>query len=137
MTLFKYDPRYQDPFASIDSLLEQFGRGFRNTLSEASSARRFPVNFYETDSAYELRAELPGVEKSDVNVELENAVLQIKAHRKIGSGQEDEREVTLVRTVTVGDDVDPDNIKARLENGILSIHLAKREAKQPKTIKVN
>jgi len=70
-------------------------------------------------------------------VELENAVLQIKAHRKIGSGQEDEREVTLVRTVTVGDDVDPDNIKARLENGILSIHLAKREAKQPKTIKVN
>lgn len=136
MPLFKYDSQNQDPFAGIDALLDQFSRGFRNSFSETFSSRQIPVNLYSTDHSYEVRAELPGVRKSDVSVEIENAVLEIKAKRSANS-EDGSPEVELVRRITVGDDVDPENVKARLEDGILSVHLPKREARKPKTIEVS
>ncbi|MGE9289383.1 MAG: Hsp20/alpha crystallin family protein [Puniceicoccales bacterium] len=136
MTLFKYDSSNQDPFAGIDALLEQFGRGFRNTFSESTGVRQIPVNLYSTDDSYEVRAELPGVQKSDVSVEIENAVLEIKAKRQFAS-EDRKSEISLERRITVGDDVNTDKVKARLEDGILSIHLPKREAHKPKAIKVS
>ncbi|MBC2603678.1 Hsp20/alpha crystallin family protein [Puniceicoccus vermicola] len=135
MTLFKYDSSNQDPFAGIDALLEQFGRGFRNTFSETLGTRQIPVNLYATEDAYEVRAELPGVRKADVSVEIENAVLEIKAKRQLDD-ENAKSEVALVRRITVGDDVDTEQVKARLEDGILSVHLPKREARKPKAIKV-
>ncbi len=135
MTLFKYDTPSHDPFAGIDALLEQFGRGFRNSFSDALGSREIPVNLYSTDDAYEVRAELPGVKKGDVSVEIENAVLEIKAVRKDEEGDA-KREISLIRRITVGDDVETDKVKARLADGILSIHLPKREARKPKAIKV-
>jgi len=136
MTLFKYDSYNQDPFAGIDALLEQFGRGFRNTFADAVGTRQIPVNLLETENSYEVRAELPGVQKKDVSVEMENAVLEIKAVRKMEQ-DEAKSEVTLARRITVGDDVEPDQVKARLRDGILSIHLPKREVRKPKAIKVS
>lgn len=136
MTLFKYDPTTQDPFSGIDSLLEQFGRGFRNTFSDAVGSRQMPVNLYANEDEYEVRAELPGVRKSDVSVEIENAVLEIKATRE--SSEDDAKsQISFVRRITVGDDVDTEKVKAKLQDGILSVHLPKREARKPKAIKVS
>ena len=135
MTLFKNSQNYQDPFAGLDALLDHFSRGFRDTFSNAVSGRQIPVNLYATEDAYEVRAEMPGVRKEDVSVEIENAVLSIRAKRSVESGS-GAAEFTLARDITVGDDVAADKVKARIENGILSIHLPKREARKPKAIKV-
>lgn len=135
MTLFKYDTPYQDPFAGLDGLLDQFNRSFRNSFPGALGSRQIPVNLYSTDDAYEVRAELPGVKKDDVSVELENAVLSIRAERSEET-ESGKREFSLSREITVGDDVDAGKVKARLEDGILSIHLPKKEVRKPKAIKV-
>jgi len=135
MTLFKYDTPDQDPFAGLDALLDHFSRGFRSTFSEAVSGRRIPVNLYETEDAYEVRAEVPGFDKEDISVEIENAVLTIQAKRA-ATGENGERETTLSRRITVGDDVDAEKVKAKLENGILAVHLPKSEARKPKAIQI-
>jgi HSP20 family protein len=135
MTLFKYDTPYQDPFAGLDGLLDQFNRSFRNSFPGALGSRQIPVNLYSTDDAYEVRAELPGVKKDDVSVEIENAVLSIRAERSEET-ESGKREFSLSREITVGDDVDAGKVKARLEDGILSIHLPKKEVRKPKAIKV-
>lgn len=134
MTLFKYDT-HQDPFAGLDALLDHFSRGFRNTFTDAIGGRQIPVNLYATDDSYEVRAELPGVRKEDVQIEMENAVLSIRAKRSHET-QSGQSSVELVREITVGDDVNADKVKARLEDGILSIHLPKKEVRKPKAIKV-
>lgn len=135
MTLFKYNAPYNDPFSGLDALLDHFSRGFRNTFAEAVYGRQIPVNLYENEDSYELRAELPGVRKEDVNLEIENAVLTIKAKREFDGT--DKRETTFSREITVGDDVDSEKVKARMEDGILSIHLPKQATRRPKAIKVS
>ena len=135
MTLFKYDSPYQDPFSGLDALLDQFTRGFRSNFTDALGTRQIPVNLYATEDSYEVRAELPGVNKKDVSVEMENAVLEIRATRSQES-ESGRNEVALVRKITVGDDVDAEKVKARLEDGILSIHLPKMEVRKPRAIKV-
>ncbi len=135
MTLFKHNQNYQDPFAGLDALLDHFSRGFRDTFSDVVSGRQIPVNLYATDDSYEVRAEMPGVRKEDVSIELENAVLSIRAKRSL-ENEQGGGEITMARDITVGDDVAADKVKARMENGVLSIQLPKREARKPKAIKV-
>jgi len=136
MTLFKYNTRYNDPFAGLDDLLDHFSRGFRSTFADAVSGRQIPVNLYEEEDAYEIRAELPGVRKEDVSLEMENAVLTIRAKREAKDGSEN-REISYARDITVGEDVNADKVKARMEDGMLSIHLPKQEARKAKAIKVS
>tara|TARA_R100000027_G_scaffold63666_2_gene56538 strand:- start:4777 stop:5187 length:411 start_codon:yes stop_codon:yes gene_type:complete len=135
MTLFKYNSDNQDPFAGINSLLNQFSRGIQHTLSEAQKSQQIPVNLYSTEDSYEVRAELTGIDKADVSVSLNNGVLEIKAKRDTHSGTSQVEE-SFDRRITVGEDVDPEAVQARLEDGILSVHLPKREADKPKTITV-
>jgi len=136
MTLFRYDTHHNDPFSGLDALLDHFNRGFRNSFSNATYGRQVPVNLYETEASYEVRAELPGFKKEDVSLEIENAVLTIRAARKEQSESGD-NEVSFSRDITVGDDIDADGVKAKLEDGVLAIRLPKTEAKRPKAIKIS
>jgi HSP20 family protein len=136
MTLFKYDTIQQDPFTGLDALLDHFSRGFRNNLPDSFGTKQVQVNLYSTEDSYEVRAELPGFRKEEVNVEIENAVLEIRAN-KAADKESGQPKVALLRKITVGDDVDAEKVNARLQDGILSIHLPKREVRKPKAIKVD
>ena len=138
MKLIKHDSFFNDPWTDLDRL-------FETTLPElyqwsplriGGRVRSLPLDVYEGDDERVIRLEMPGVKKKDIQIELENAVLSVEAKR-IEETESGESSIELSRSVSVGDDIDPEKIKARLENDILSITLTKREHAKPKQITIS
>ena len=100
-----------------------------------------PVDIEEQDNAYVIEAELPGVEKNDVNIELVANELMIT-----GEIKEREREGILrKRTRRIGrfeyrvrlpEQVDADNIDAKLKDGVLLVRVPKLERAERRKIQV-
>ena len=115
------------------------------TSAEPARARRVwrPLaDIVETKEGVTLMLELPGVAADDVDVALEKRVLTIRA-RSNASAPEKLRLVHVEyesgdyeRAFTLSDDFDAERIEAELKNGVLTLHLPRAEASQPKTIKV-
>ena len=105
------------------------------------------VNIKETSDAYVVEMAVPGLKKSDFHIDLDNQVLSIATEMKEENEQQEDnytrREFgysSFKRTFTLPDSVDDGKIDAKYADGILSIHLPKREeAKQkpPRTIKIS
>ena len=138
MKLIRHDSFFNDPWTDLDRLFESTLPELYqwNPWRQAGTARSLPLDVYETDNERVIRLEVPGVGKKDISIELENAVLSVKAKR-VDKTEGGEASIDLSRSVSVGDDVDPDNIKAHLENGILTIRLHKREHAKPKQITIS
>ncbi len=113
-----------------------FWPGMISPSSTGDFARGFPVDIYGDDESYFLVAELPGVKKEDVDLKLENAVLTITAKRLRGEG-EHAKELKSSRAITVGDDINADEVIAKLENGMLTVTLPKVEERKPKSIAIS
>ncbi|MDA0177401.1 MULTISPECIES: Hsp20/alpha crystallin family protein [Mesoflavibacter] len=105
------------------------------------------VNIKETGDAYVVEMAVPGLKKSDFQIDLDNHVLSISTEMKEENEQKEDnytrREFgysSFKRTFTLPDSVDDSKIDAKYEDGILNIHLPKREeAKQKpaRTIKIS
>ena len=103
------------------------------------------VDIAETEGAYEVNAELPGVDKDDLEVSINEGILTIKAEsRKESKDKRDgrlirrERRVgSFVRSLRLGDNVDEAHVKAEYKDGVLRLALPKAEAVKPKRIEVN
>lgn len=98
---------------------------------------RLGADLFEDDDAYYARFELPGVKKSDLNIELHNAVLTVSHEREWkGSDAESSSKESFTRSLSVPDDIDPERISAKHEDGMLTITMPKREAAKPRVISV-
>jgi len=101
-----------------------------------------PVDIYETDNEFVIKAEMPGVKKDGVNVTLDNNELEITG--KINGNLPDEKDLKYSefnlynyhRKFNVGDTIDRNALSAGLEDGILTLTLPKREEVKPKKIEV-
>lgn len=98
------------------------------------------VNIYETQEGYTLEADMPGVSKDGLEIVLERNELTLVGHR-----QDSRPETVHYRESSDGDyrrvfELDPEihteKISARVENGVLTLHLAKREHAKPRKIAV-
>ena len=105
--------------------------------------RAFRLDMIDHDKELVVRAELPGVEKDDVKVEITGDRLMIEAERKFEEEEEKEdfyrHELgygQLMRTVALPEEVDVDNVNAELKEGILSITLPKIRVAEKHTVKV-
>ena len=105
--------------------------------------RAFRLDVIDRDKELVVRAELPGVEKDDVKVEVTGDRLLIEAERKFEEEEEKEdfyrHELgygSLMRTVALPEEVDADNVHAELKEGILSITLPKIRVAEKHTVKV-
>jgi HSP20 family protein len=105
--------------------------------------RAFRLDVIDRDKELVVRAELPGVEKDDVKVEIMGDRLMIEAERKFEEEEEKEdfyrHELgygSLMRTVALPEEVDADNVQAELKEGILSIKLPKIRVAEKHTVKV-
>jgi len=138
MKLIRHDSFFNDPWTDLDRLFEStFPELYQwNPLRLGGPARSLPLDVYETENDRVIRMEVPGVRKKDIEIELENAVLSVRAKRQ-DKGESGESMVELSRSVSVGDDIDPEKIKAHLENGILTLNLPKREHAKPKQITIS
>ena len=100
----------------------------------------------ETEGTYELDVALPGFTKDEVNVELKNGYLTIQAAKGLDKDQTDKKGKYIrqercagacSRTFYVGDGVEPEDVTAKFENGILQLSIPKEAKKQlPKNTSV-
>ncbi len=105
---------------------------------EQSLALTPRMDIAETEKGYELSADLPGLKDRNVDISVSNDVLTIKGERSYereSAGRSvhlSERGFgTFKRSFSLPDDVDQDQIQARLKNGVLEIHLPKSEEVAP------
>ncbi|MBL9189172.1 MAG: Hsp20/alpha crystallin family protein [Opitutaceae bacterium] len=146
MNLIRYSyPHYRlassaltrSPWAGLEG---EISRLFENAFSDYSAAvppTRFPVDLYEDKANTYVRAELPGVNRDDINVEVTDGALTIAATRKVPAGHgEGEQSIAINRVLSLGEDVQSDKVAAAYENGVLTVTLPKREQAQPKKIAV-
>ena len=119
-------------------LEQEIDRLFNTTLADLgtpASAARFPVDLYEDKDNTYVRAELPGLKRDDIHIEVVEDYLTINASRKV---QEKEREqsVTWSRSIRLPAEAQTDKITAAYEQGVLTVTLPKREETKPRKITV-
>jgi len=147
MTLVKWDPlkdvsSLQD---RINRMFEDFFPRSRNFDEELDTcAWRPAVDIFETDTGLIINAELPGVKKENVSVELKDNILTIKgerwADRKIDEQMYYRKERCFgpfQRSFTLREAVRPDQIKAKFKDGILEIEIPRVEREEPRQISVD
>jgi HSP20 family molecular chaperone IbpA len=92
------------------------------------------VDVLEGKEEYLVFADVPGVKKTGLTVQYHNGELRLEASRSLA--QDDGRPSDFRRTFAIGPDVDLDKITARIENGVLEVHLPKKEAAKPRLIPI-
>jgi HSP20 family protein len=112
--------------------------GLENELNwlVGSARDQFPVDLYEDKDNTYVRAELPGVTRDAIGVELIDGSLSIQATRTqlTGAGEETEK---LSRLVSIPDEVQADKVTASYVNGILTVTLPRQEEAKPRKINVS
>ena len=135
-----FDDFFSDPFGmmvpqSRDPLYSKHGKNLMKT------------DVRETENSYELDIDLPGFKKDEVNVELKNGYLTIQAAKGLDKEEQDKKGKYIrqeryagacSRSFYVGEDVEPEEVSAKFEDGILTISVPKASKKQlPKQTSIN
>lgn len=143
MTLVRYTyPVYsrpsafqRSPWAGLETEIDRlFNSAFTSSAAPVADGR-FPVDLYEDKDSTFVRAELPGVNRDDIQVEIVDGYLTINATRKRKEGEQ-EHSFALSRSIQLPDAVQSDRISAAYENGVLTVTLPKQEAAKPRKITV-
>lgn len=128
----------------MNHLFDEFYCPTHGNDSERSAWSRDPVvDIYDNDENIVIKAELPGIDKKDIVVDLKGGVLTLKGERstanEINEKKYYRRERTFgkfERAFTLPKDVDPEKIRADYTDGVLQIKIPKPEVKKPKKITV-
>jgi len=115
------------------------------TAGDEGSRNVWPaVDIFEKDGKMVIKAELPGMDKKDISLDIQNDVLTLRGERKYENEVKEEnffrKEMshgTFVRSFTLLGDVDTDRIKAEFKDGILTVEVPSPETPKPKQITVN
>lgn len=98
------------------------------------------VDIYENEDEILLHADMPGVLKEDVAVDIDNGTLSISGIRKLSvrepAAYEEFSDVKYSRNFSVPQSIDVEKVEAELKNGVLKLHLPKSEAAKPRTIEI-
>ncbi len=131
-----YHPAFaRSPWAGLETQMDRLFAAALNDNSGAG-AERFPVDLFEDASAVYVRAELPGVNRADIGVELSDGTLQLTAKRSLKYGDR-EGNIQFSRTISVPEGaVQADKVSAAFENGGLTVTLPKREEAKPRKVSV-
>jgi HSP20 family protein len=141
-TFFDRDT-FLTPFDKMfDSLFETNFPEFVNSVGVTPfQGSAYPkVNIYEYDDKVGIVAEIPGLDKKDLEVEVEEGVLTISGKKHSIGSADDKAKVlrrelkgsSFKRSFTLGDSLDGENINAEFKNGVLLIDVPKIEPEQPK-----
>jgi len=137
-----------DPFRDLVQLQDRVNRLFQESAGrqEGLDTASFvpPVDIFEDEHNIVLRVEVPGVDQKDLDIRIENNVITIRGERKFEKETKEEnyhrverRYGSFQRSFGLPNTVNPEQVTANYENGILTVTLAKRAEAKPKQIKVN
>jgi HSP20 family protein len=120
---------FRNPWSGLES---EVSRLFESAYADlASAAPRFPVDLYEDRDNTYVRAELPGVTREAINIEMVDGYLTISAERK-----DQDQAITLNRSIAIPEAVQADKVVATYEHGILTVTLPKQEQAKPRKIAI-
>ena len=143
-----------EPVRELTSLQNEMNRLF-NTFFDAPTAggnganggslRRWipAMDLVETDDHFVLKADLPGLDESDVNIEFEDNVLTVSGERN--AEHEDKREGyvrveraygTFRRSLTLPEGVNAEAVTASFEKGVLEVSIPKPEERKPRKVAI-
>lgn len=126
-----FDGFNRSPWSGLEGEIDRLFNAALSDFAGTGSPTGFPVDLHEDKDHTYVRAELPGVNRDDINVEMVDGYLNITAARKEG-----DESFSFSRSVHIQDDVQADKVGATYENGILTVTLPKREEAKPRKITV-
>ncbi|MBB5442391.1 MULTISPECIES: Hsp20/alpha crystallin family protein [unclassified Paraburkholderia] len=141
--LTRFDPLSLDP---VSELFQGFFRPMRSMLTtQDTELASMKIDVTESEGAYSVKAELPGVDKKDIDVQIDGSVVSINA--KVERKQEEkegERVIrreryagTFSRSFALGGEVDEANAKAEYRDGVLSLSLPKKASGDRKRLTID
>ena len=145
MAVIRWDP-FRDMNVLQDRmnrLFEDAGRGWRGSEPSATTAWSPAVDIFETEGEIVVKAELPGMERKDITLNLEKNVLTLKGERRFDKETKEENYHRVERayggfsrSFSIPATVDEEKIKADYKDGVLKIILPKKEQLKPKQIQI-
>ena len=134
-----------EPFREMENLFNRYSRlARRNALQGELDGWTPSADITETDREYLIKANLPEVKKEDVKVTLENGALTISGERKQEKEDKGENEIrvesfygTFSRSFQLPDNVDPESVRAESKDGVLKIHIPKKENAKARAISID
>jgi len=139
-----------DQSRGLTSLQDQLNRLFEDNFIRDRSGHADlatwapPVDIYETQNELVLKIDLPDVQDKDIDVRVENNMLTIRGERKFEKDVDEDNYLrveraygSFMRSFSLPNSVSSENIRAEYRNGVLSLHMAKREESKPKQVKIS
>jgi len=141
-----------DPFVELEDVSKHLNRIFGRFPARTEAGREAltvadwapTVDITETDSAYLIKGEIPGVNKEDVKVTIEDGMITMRGERKQEKEEKNkkfhriERSYgSFLRSFRVPDDVDEAAVKAEFKDGMINVTLPKSGKSKAKSINVS
>ena len=145
MTLMRWNP-IKDLLAIQEEMNKLFDEKL-DKFSEGALQERIwepLVDIYEEEDKFVIKAEVPDVDKKDIEITIEDNVLTIKGEKKFEREEKKENYLraeryygAFRRSFTLPATVDKENVKASLDKGVLTIEIPKKEETKPKKIEID
>lgn len=111
--------------------------------TKKSVVNQLPINIYDLDDKFIIEMLLGGYKKEDIDISIEKNTIIISGERNIKSYENSKilkntiLDETFSKSFTIDDIVDRENIKASMDNGILTVEIGKKEESKPQKIKID
>ncbi|MBI5419528.1 MAG: Hsp20/alpha crystallin family protein [Deltaproteobacteria bacterium] len=143
--------RWWDPLRDLSSIQEKMNQLFEDTFSRTRGRDQGlgtgmwtpAVDIYETDEAVVVKAELPGVDRDQIGVEVKDGILTLHGERKFEKEVQEENYHRIERaygafnrSFSLPAIVAQEKISAKFKDGVLEVQLPKREIAKPRQVKI-
>jgi len=142
MSLVRWNPNRN--LISISDEIDRFFNDFGLNLRESDTVWRPSVDLSETENTYEVKAEMPGMKKEDIKVEVKENVLTLTGEKKHETKDDKKNFHRLERvygrfqrSFRLPKEVKSGEIKAKYRNGVLTIEIPKAEEMKPKEVAIS
>ncbi len=125
----------RSPWAGLENEIDRWFESVLGSAGDIQDGGRFPLDLYEDAENTYVRAHLPGIARSDINVEIVDGYLNISATRK-AEGENGGGTFAVSRSISLPDSVEEGKITATSENGVLTVTLPKKEEAKPRKIAI-
>lgn len=143
-----------NPFEELERLLERMSRQFDDASSAweaddpfarwTSESESMATDLIEHDDEFVVTVDLPGFTREDVDVRVTDHTLRIEIDHEESTEEEDEqylrherRRESMHRSIRLPDEVDPEQVAARMKNGVLTVTLPKAAAEEARQIEID
>ena len=141
MTLTRWTP-WQE-LESVNRQLSRLLDDSNSTMDTGGGHWAPSVDIRETDDALLVQAELPGIDKKDVKLEVREGVMTLSGERRYEKDVEEENVHRIersygsfTRSFSLPANIDSEHVQADMKDGVLSVRLPKRESAKPKAIEI-